>query len=198
MVGNEQEVTGTGAISGAESEITVIRPNVAREEAIALVDPAEPFDLPEVKLVGYPVFLFEYEVVLERIIISDKRITLSTTVDAMLGNGYRIDAYPELETHVLPASSVFEPKTDHEEAVEESRSVVRRYITREYATFVLIGKMPDITITRDDLAFNLYWLVPDRWDAAGETVGSIVNAVSGEVINEDVKLAALSERQLGW
>jgi hypothetical protein len=181
-----------------EAEVTVIRPNVSPEEALAAVDPAEPFDPEDVRFVAHPNYLFDYAVTFDRLFLPDRVEDISVTIDGLHGGGLRNDAYPDLETRSMPAGAVLETRVDREEATENSRSVVRRHVNRQFSAAVIVGNLPEIDLQREDFAYTLYWLVPTKWNPAAETVGEVVSSVSGKVLAADVTLDNVDERTFLW
>ncbi|PSP84303.1 hypothetical protein BRC83_05360 [Halobacteriales archaeon QS_1_68_17] len=179
-----------------DTEIPVIAPNLSLEQALAKVDPNRPVSPDEIRVVGYPKYLFGYDVTLERKFISDREVSLSVTVDALTGGRLRNDTYPDIEQRSLPANALLQPRVDYDTAVDKSRAVIRRYISFHFSTFVMVGNMPDMDVTREDFVFDLYWLVPTGPESAAEPAVTIINSVSGKIIEEDVAPSDVTEEAL--
>lgn len=199
--GPEPDICGAGANHegmGEDTEVTVIRPNVSPAEALAAVDPDEPFEPEDVRFVAHPTYLFDYEVTFDRLFLSDRVEQLSITIDGLHGGGRRNDVYPDLEPRSMPADAVLEARVDHEEAVENSRSVVRRHVNRQFSAAIIVGNVPEIELGREDFAYTLYWLVPTEWNPAAETVGDVVSSISGTSIAGRVTLDDVDGRTFLW
>ncbi|MEA5387757.1 hypothetical protein VB779_12420 [Haloarculaceae archaeon H-GB11] len=185
-------------MSSDEIEAEVISPNVSIEEAIVTVDPGEEFGPDSVRVVGHPKYLFDYVVRLERLFFSDRVESLSVTIDGINGGGLRNDAYPDIERRRLPEDALFSPQLDRDEAEDKARSVLRRYLNVQFATFIIIGKTPDIELVQEDLAYVLYWLVPDdQYMTATQTV-SVVDSVTGRVLESNQPLESVTGELFDW
>jgi hypothetical protein len=170
-----------------ETSVDVIAPNLPPEGAIARAKPPDWVGPDDVRVVGYPKFVFGYEVTLERSFMSNRTVTVSITVDAVTGGRLRNDSYPDIESRTIPKEALVQPRFKREDAIEKAKSVIRRYISFHYPMSVMVRSLPDMEITKEDFAFTLYWLVPTGPDEDSNVV-TIVDAVSGEAIEEDVKL----------
>lgn len=172
----------------------MIEPNISPEETLVAMELDDEVDLEAVRVVGYPKFLFDYHVDLERKFISDREVELSITVDALTGGRFRNDVYPDLETRSIARNALLAPQLDRDAAAEKARSVMRRYISFHFSTFVMVSNLPPMEITREDFVFSLYWLVP-TWTEDGRTREvAIVDSVSGDIVEEDVELDAVKEQ----
>jgi len=178
------------------TEVTVILPNVTPADAAAGVEAVEAVPPESVRVLGYPKYLIEHEALLERKFISNRELTLSVTVDALTGGRFRNDTYPDLEARTIPFSGLLEPRINRETAVEKARSVMRRYISFHFSTFVMVSNLPPMDVTREDLVFNLYWLVPTGESAAGVPEVTIVDSVTQDIVEREVTLAEVSEERM--
>ena len=172
----------------------MIQPNIAPEETLAAMELDDEVALEAVRVVGYPKFLFDYRADLERKFISDREVELSVTVDALTGGRFRNDIYPDLESRTIARNALLAPQLDRDAAADKARSVMRRYISFHFSTFVMVSNLPPMEITREDLVFNLYWLVPSWTEGEQTREVAIVDSVSGDVIEEDVELGAVKEQ----
>ena len=182
----------------AGTEVTVVSPNVSPERALAAVDPDGPFEPADVRFVAHPNYLFDYEVTFDRLFLSDRVEDLSITIDGLHGGGLRNDAYPDLEPRSMPEDAVLETRVDHEEAIDNSRSVVRRHVNRQFSAAVIVGNAPEIDLTREDFAYTLYWLVPTEWTPSDGTVGEVLSSISGKSIAVQVTLDDVDARTFLW
>ncbi|MDG5775291.1 hypothetical protein VB773_10400 [Haloarculaceae archaeon H-GB2-1] len=170
-----------------ETSVDVIAPNLPVEGAIVRANAPDWVDQDDVRVIGYPKFVFEYDITLEQAFLSDRTVIQSVTVDAVTGGRLRNDTYPDVESRTIPKEALVQPRFQREGAIEKAKSAIRRYISFHYPTSVLVRSLPDMEISREDFAFTLYWLVPMGSGPDSETV-TIVDAVTGEAIEEDVRL----------
>ncbi|MFB6184234.1 MAG: hypothetical protein ABEI96_06730 [Haloarculaceae archaeon] len=177
-----------------EVEFDAIRPAVSREEALERVDTDAGFTADDVDAVAAPKFLFDYEIRLERLFLSDRLVAFSTTVDGMTGYCFRTDVYPELTTQTLPEDAILESRVDRDEAAEKSRATVRRYINFQFATFIIVGKTPDIEIIRENFAYALYWLVPHGWYESFTPNVTIIDSTTGHRLKQKVPKADIDPK----
>lgn len=179
-----------------ESSVHVIEPNLPAEAAIRRVEPSGNVTCDDVRVVGYPKFLFDYCCSLHRAFLSDREVPVSITVDAITGGRLRNDVYPALETRTLPNEALLQPRLTRTDAIEKARSVLRKYISFHYPTYMLMSGMPDTEILQENMAFGLYWLVPETADERSSSTVSIVNSISGEVIEERIQTDRISQSDL--
>jgi hypothetical protein len=177
-----------------KAEVQVIAPNIAPDETLVALELEDGIDLDAVRVVGYPKYLFDYHAELERKFISDREVELSITVDALTGGRLRNDVYPDLETRTIAHNALLQPRLDRDAAAEKARSVMRRYISFHFSTFVMVSNLPPMEITREDFVFTLYWLVPTGETVANTREVTIVDSVSGDVVEENVELDAVEEQ----
>jgi hypothetical protein len=181
-----------------EVDVEVVSPNLSVEEAIERVDPKEEFGPETVRVVGHPKYLFDYTIRLERLFLSDRVLDISVTVDALNGGGLRNDVYPDIETRPFPEDAVFEPQLDRDEAEDRARQVVRRHLNIHFATYIMIGKTPDRELLREDFAYVLYWLVRDDDYTTAEQTVSVVDSVSGRILESKVPLESVTADLFIW
>lgn len=184
------ESGNTSETAVSDVSVQVISPNLSNEGAVERVDPDGDVDGDDVHLVGYPKFLFDYCCSLNRMFLSDRKVSLSITVNGITGGRLRNDAYPELETRTISSDALLQPRLTRGDAIEKARSVIRKYLSFHYSTYVLISGMPETEIRREEMAYNLYWIVPET--AADSSSVSIVDSISGEIIDEGIQTAPFS------
>lgn len=177
----------------AETTVDIIEPNLSAAAAIERSGAESAVTTDDVRVVGYPKFLFDYTCSLNRVFLSDREVPVSITVNGITGGKLRNDAYPELKTRTLPNEALLQPRLTRDDAVEKARSVLRKYISFHFPTYILISGMPTAEIQQEDLAYALYWLVPDDIGDTSSLVVSIVDSISGEVIEENVQISQASE-----
>lgn len=171
----------------------VIAPNLPAEAAIKRVDSSVEPTSDEIRTVGYPKFLFEYQCSLSRAFLSDREASLSITVDGINCGRLRNDVYPELVTRTLPTDALLQPRLTCQDAAEHARSVLRKYFSFHYPTYMLTTGMPNTEILQEDMAYGLYWLVPTKVEKSEPHTVSVVDSISGEVIEDEVRLSRVIE-----
>ncbi|PSP85410.1 hypothetical protein BRC83_02965 [Halobacteriales archaeon QS_1_68_17] len=181
-----------------ESIVEIIVPNLLPEEAIDRVEPDEDVFPEEVGVVGRPRYLFDYDIRIERFLFEDRLVELSTTIDGLTGGGTRNDVYPDLEERSIPDRSLLETRLDQAEAEEKSRSIVRRHLNVQFAASIIVGNIPDIEVTRDDFAYALYWTVPTGYNKMAERTVTVVDSISGTVVETDVPADGVTAKLFMW
>jgi len=179
-----------------EESVDVVVPNLGLEEAIFRVDPPDWVTSGDVRVVGYPKYIFGYEVTLKRVLISDRTVDLSVTVDAVTGGRNRNDDYPNIERRTLPTNGLIRHQIDREDALEKSRAVVRRHISFHFPTSVLVRNLPDMVVDREDFVYTLYWLIPTGAEGAEPMTVAILDTISGEVVEQGVNVGEVTVENL--
>ena len=167
--------------------VKVIVPNLSLEAAIERVKPSGEISVDDISAIGYPKFLFDYRCSLKRLFLSDREVPVSITVDGITGGRLRNDVYPGLETQTHPADTLLQPRLTRDDAVEHARSVIRKYLSFHYPTYILMSGMPETEILRENMAYGLYWLVPETMSNSGSRTVTIINSISGEVVEDNVE-----------
>lgn len=176
-----------------EVSVRVIVPNLPVEAAVKRVEPDHNITVNDVRVVGYPKFLFDYQCTLNRMFFSDRDVSISITIDAITGGRLRNDVYPDLETRTFSREALLQPRLVRDDAVEKARSVLRKYFSFHYPTYILMSGMPKTRILQEDLAFGLYWLVPDSVTSQELQNVSIVDSISGDIIANEIQMNELSD-----
>lgn len=190
---NEDGATKT---ESSDESVQVITPNLAVQEALNRVESSNDVSAEDIRVIGYPKFLFDYNCALDRKFLSDRNVSISITIDGITGGRLRNDIYPELEYRSLPKDALLQPRLVRDDAIEKARSLIRKYISFHYPTYIMMSGMPDLEIVQEDLAFGLYWVIPESDDEL-ESVGvSIIDTISGEVIERGVQISEISASDL--
>lgn len=183
-------------MSETASEVDVVVPNLSLEEALVVVEAPEWVTTDDVRAIGYPRFLFEYTVSLERAFLSDRIVDVSVTIDAVTGGKRRNDTYPNIEEQALPPSGLLTDQIDRDTAEEKARAVVRRYISFHYPTWILLRNLPPMEVTKEDFVYTIYWLIPDAEENTDPMTLSILDTISGKTIKSGVQMEEVSVRDL--
>ena len=141
-----------------------------------------------IRILGLPKYLFEFQVELERPLISNREDTVSITVDLLTGTCRRNDSYPEYTSKELSTSSLLNPRIERKTAVEKARAKVRQRVKRWFSTF----STPNITLAKENQLYKLFWLVPS---ACTSTVTAI-DSISGEIAAQGIESDELSQVEL--
>lgn len=163
-------------------DVTVIKPNssvgqILDRNNISIDDDA-------VKVLGYPKFLYESDIEIERKLFRNRKTTMSVTVDLLTGNCRKNDVYPELASHSLIPASLLNPRLEKENAAETAHSYIRRHVNGWYKTF----KTPRIAPTREDSVFKLFWIIPS---STASTV-DVIDTITGQITIRDVEIGELT------
>lgn len=182
--------------SSEDVSVQVVSPNLPVEEAIERVNPDQEISTDNVRIVGLPKFLFDYQCSLERLFLSNRSVSLSITVNGITGGRLRNDAYPEFEERIISTDALLRPRLSREDAVEKSRSALRKYLSFHFPTYILMSGMPETEILQEEMAYTLYWLVPEEEgsDDSGEV--SLVDSISGEVVERGVQHAQIDGAEI--
>jgi hypothetical protein len=159
-------------------DITVIRPNGSPESALEETELAATAD--EVRLLGFPKSLFEYDVAIDRRFLADRETSLSVTVDLLTGTCRKNDTYPDLQPRTLSSTSLLNPRLERDTAADTAHTFVRRTITQTYTTFTA----PRIDPVREETVFKLFWVVP----APSSTTVTVIDTITNRRVAEDVAL----------
>jgi hypothetical protein len=173
--------------SPEEVTVQVISPNLSVEGAIERVDSDSEFSTDSVRIVGYPKFVLEYQCSLERLFLSDRSVSVSITVNGITGGRLRNDVYPETEGRTVSSDALLRPRLTRDDAAEKSRSVLRKYLSFHYPTYVLMSGMPETEILQEMMVYALYWLVPETERSDGSVAVAIVDSISGEVVERGIQ-----------
>lgn len=176
-----------GSNEADDVSVDVIVPNLSPEAAIERTASSGEISVDTVSTVGYPKFLFDYRCSLDRLLLSDREVPVSITVDGITGGRLRNDVYPELQTQTYPADALLRPRLTRDDAVEHARSVIRKYISFHYPTYILLSGMPETEILRENMAYSLYWLVPETAGNTSPQTVTIINSISGEIVEDNVE-----------
>lgn len=176
--------------------VQVIVPNLSVQEAIKRAGEGNGISEDSVRVIGYPKYLFDYDCSLDRKLLSDRNVSISITIDAITGGRLRNDVYPDLEDRSLPKEAVLQPRLVRDDAVEKARSLIRKYISFHYPTYVMMSGMPEMEIVREDLAFGLYWLIPESDNETESNRVSVIDTISGEVIESSIKIDDINTSDL--
>lgn len=183
-------------MSDTASEVDVVVPNLSLEESLVVVEAPEWVTTEDVRAIGYPRYLFEYTVSLERAFLSDRIVDVSVTVDAVTGGKRRNDAYPDIEKEPLSPRGLITDQVDRDTAEDKARAVVRRYISFHYPTWVLVRNLPPMEITKEDFVYTIYWLIPDADEDSDPMTLSILDTISGKTIKTGVQIDEVSVHDL--
>ncbi|WP_458210599.1 hypothetical protein [Haladaptatus sp. NG-SE-30] len=159
-------------------DVTTIQPNSTVEKSLEQNELTAEID--DVRVLGFPKHLFEFDVEIERKLLENRETTMSVTVDLLTGTSMKNDMYPSLESRSFTATSLLNPRVDRSTAAETAHSIVRRRVNNWYKTY----KTPQITIARDDQVFKLFWVVPST---TASTV-TLIDTITGEVSAQDIQL----------
>lgn len=173
--------------SSEDATVEVISPNLSPEGALNRVTSDSDFSVDNIRTLGFPKFVFNYQCSLDRLFLSDRSVSLSITVNGITGGRLRNDVYPETEERVVSPDALLQARLTRDDAVEKSRSVLRKYLSFHYPTYVLMSGMPDTNITEEMMVYALYWLVPETERSDGSVDVSIVDSISGEVAESGVQ-----------
>lgn len=179
----------------AGETVQLIAPSLTPAESVEQLAQADDVDPESVRFLGYPKYLFEQEIRLERLFMSDRHEELVVTVDAVTGGGTRSGVFPELERRTLSNEGLLQPRFGCDEAEEKSRSVTRRYISIHFPTAAIVTDGPSISLSRESFAFHPYWLVPTGTRPGGPVLVTVVDAVSGKVLREDLDPSSITPEQ---
>lgn len=161
-------------------DANVIQPNGSLESAVEQNGLATDPNRDTIRVLGFPKFLSEYDITIERKVIDDRETTMSVTVDLLTGACRKNDIYPEIRSWTLSSSSLLNPRLGKETAIETAHSFVRRKITRKYKSFTV----PEISSSREDTVFKLFWIVPSP---SPDTV-HVIDTISHQLTAENVEL----------
>lgn len=139
-----------------------------------------------IRVLGFPKYLFEFDVELERKLFNNRETTISVTVDLITGTCRRNDIYPEVETQSLSSTSLLNPRLERETAVKTAHSFVRRQVNRWYKPF----KAPQIRVAREAIVFKLFWIVPTSSSATVH----VIDTISNQLIAEGVELGQFTQK----
>lgn len=193
-MGNDRSVTESAESNEGNSvSVGVIAPNLSIEAAIKRIESDGEISADNVRAIGYPKFLFNYRCSLKRLFLSSREVPVSITIDGITGGRLRSDVYPDLEIQNHSPEALLQPRLTRDDAVEHARSVIRKYISFHYPTYVLMSGMPETEILRENMAYCLYWLVPETTDKADLYTVSIINSISGEVVENNVVTDRITE-----
>lgn len=160
-------------------DVKVIQPTESLESALKRnelsVDPET------VRVLGFPKFLFEFDIEIERKIIANRELSMSVTVDLLTGGCRKNDIYPEIQTRTLSATSLLSPQFGRSSAAETAHSFVRRQVNRGYKSF----RAPTIQSIREDKVFKLFWIVPSSSPDTVHVIDTITNQLTAENIELD-------------
>lgn len=164
-------------------DVNVIRPNGSVESA--LTENELPAESEAVRVLGFPKYLAEFDVEIERKMLQNRETGTSVTVDLLTGTCGANDIYPDLQTRTLSSTSLLNPRLERETAAEKAHTFVRRRINRKYKSFTA----PDIEPARTDTVFKLFWVAP----ASTRDTVHVIDTITDELVAEDVELDALTE-----
>lgn len=163
-------------------DVTVIQPNGTAEAALEQNELSDGNET--VRVLGFPKLLAEFDVEIERRVLANRESTTSVTVDLLTGTVGENDVYPELRTRTVSSTSLLSPHVERETAAETARSFVRRRTSHKYGSLTT----PDIKVTREELVFKLFWVLP----ASSETV-HVIDTITNEVVAEAVELDEVTQ-----
>lgn len=176
-----------------EDGVNTIQPNYDVEAIRSANEIHRDISDSDVRVLGYPKYLIEFDVELKRVILSNRHVQDSVTIDGISGGGTRNDVFPDIERRAIPKSALLRPRLEESDALESGEDVVRRHISLHYPQAVLIFGIQELTVVRSELAYKLFWIVPD--DPAENAV-SIFDTITGDVIEKGVSLAELTADDL--
>ncbi|WP_433632733.1 hypothetical protein [Halomicrococcus sp. NG-SE-24] len=165
------------------TDVPVIEPNYAVDQA--LEDNEFAADNESVRVLGFPKHLFEFHVEIDRKVLENRETTMSVTVDLLTGTTMKNDVYPTLESRSFSQESLLNPRVDRATAADKAHAQVRRRVNSWYKTF----STPEISISQDNQAFKLFWLVP----SLASTSVTLVDTITGEVTARDVQVDEVTE-----
>ncbi|MFW5950113.1 MAG: hypothetical protein ACOCR6_02035 [archaeon] len=176
-----------------EGGVATIQPNYAVEAIRSANEIHREITDDDVRVLGYPKYLAEFDVELRRVFMSNRHVQDSVTIDGISGGGMRNDVFPEIERRDIPKSALLRPRLEESDALASAEDVVRRHVSLHYPQAVLIFGIQELTVVRSVLAYKLFWIVPD--DPAEDSV-SIFDTITGDVIEQGVSLAKLTADDL--
>lgn len=142
-------------------------------------------DRDAIRILGLPKYLFKFRAEIERPIIANREITISITVDLLTGTSRRTDSYPKHDSKELSSSSLLTPRINREIAIKKARAKARQRVGKWSSVFGI----PAIALTRENLLYKLFWLIPSL---TAPTVTAI-DSISGEIVAHDIKPDEVSQ-----